>query len=84
MSKISTSKTQKCLVIKKLRESFNNVERNKKISESQIKRYKNPEERRKTSAAIKLAKSNPVCLLNHTKAQQKRYTDPVERFKAHT
>ena len=54
-----------------------------RISNTQRIRYQDPAEHLKTSIAIKKAKSDPIKLANHAKAQQLRYSDPDKRHRMH-
>ena len=54
-----------------------------KISQSKILLYSDPYERKKLGDAIRRAKAEPEKLQRHAEAQQKRYSDPNERHKAH-
>ncbi len=54
-----------------------------KISQSKKALYADPVARQKLGEAIRRAKAEPDKLQRHAVAQQKRYSDPHERHKAH-
>lgn len=62
---------------------LNLLKNEKKISAAKIAHYANPEARRRTGEAIRLAKTDPIKLENHRLAQQRRYANFAERQKAH-
>jgi hypothetical protein len=56
---------------------------NAAISAGKRAQYADPKERKKTSIAVKRAKSMPLAALNASVGQKKRYADPAERQRAH-